>query len=236
MMTNKVISFKEELAEEARKQAANEMGENNFFSLEAGILSWQGFPVKDNTMNCIVLANAYVNALYGKYERGKRSVPACFALSETGRDMKPHENARDPQAEGCISCPHSEWGTGDNGKGKACKMTRRVALLPVDGDLTKAYIDDAVVGILRLPIMSVEGFSSYVKGLNAALKKPTLAVLTRVRVKPDVRSQFKVHFDMVEEVDEELVPVIRERVKEAMGILMKPYAKSEEEVELNSKY
>lgn len=59
----------------------------------------------------------------------KGSAPDCF--SNLGD--KPEVSASDRQAPNCASCPKNIEGSGKNGKGKACRFSRKVALF-LDGD------------------------------------------------------------------------------------------------------
>jgi hypothetical protein len=59
----------------------------------------------------------------------KGSAPDCF--SNLGD--KPEASASNRQASNCASCPKNIEGSGKNGKGKACRFSRKVALF-LDGD------------------------------------------------------------------------------------------------------
>jgi hypothetical protein len=59
----------------------------------------------------------------------KGSAPDCF--SNLGD--KPEASASNRQAANCASCPKNIEGSGKNGKGKACRFSRKVALF-LDGD------------------------------------------------------------------------------------------------------
>lgn len=59
----------------------------------------------------------------------KGSAPDCF--SNLGD--KPEASAANRQAANCASCPKNIDGSGKNGKGKACRFSRKVALF-LDGD------------------------------------------------------------------------------------------------------
>lgn len=59
----------------------------------------------------------------------KGSAPDCF--SNLGD--KPEASAANRQATNCASCPKNIDGSGKNGKGKACRFSRKVALF-LDGD------------------------------------------------------------------------------------------------------
>jgi hypothetical protein len=68
----------------------------------------------------------------GKYDPdAKPTLPDCW--SNNG-DV-PEAKATNRQAANCANCPKNIDGSGENGKGKACRFQRRVALL-LEGDVT----------------------------------------------------------------------------------------------------
>jgi hypothetical protein len=83
--------------------------------------------------NCIILAmlekpsRSFYASDYDPDAKG--SAPDCF--SNLGD--KPEASAANRQANNCASCPKNIDGSGKNGKGKACRFSRKVALF-LDGD------------------------------------------------------------------------------------------------------
>lgn len=66
----------------------------------------------------------------GKYDPdAKGTMPDCW--SNLGD--KPEAKAENPQGANCATCPMNVDGSGENGKGKACRFQRRVAVL-LEGD------------------------------------------------------------------------------------------------------
>lgn len=66
----------------------------------------------------------------GEYDPdAKGTLPDCYSLLGD----KPEMNVADRQAANCANCPMNIDGSGKNGKGKACRFKRKVALL-LDGD------------------------------------------------------------------------------------------------------
>lgn len=148
------------------------------------------------------------------------------------------------QSEICKDCWANEWASAETGKGKACSNRRRLAVIPAgtfvslgknkglelkmfenEGDFKKSDL-----AYLKLPVMSVKAYSAYVREISEQLSKPLWAVFTQVSVVPDERSQFKVEFELIEEVPDEFMDVIFKRHKEAMDEIDFPYrAPSEDE-------
>ena len=101
----------------------------------------------------------------GKYDpNAKPTLPDCW--SNNG-DM-PEAKAPRRQAANCASCPNNIDGSGENGKGKACRFQRRVALL-LEGDVSGDVYQ------FNIPAKSLFGkgngithpFESYVRFLAA---------------------------------------------------------------------
>lgn len=110
----------------------------------------------------------------GKYDPdAKPTLPDCW--SNLGD--KPEQSAGNPQASNCASCPQNVVGSGENGKGRACRFQRRIALL-IEGD------DSGDVYQFNVPAKSLFGkgsgnvhpFESYVKFLIANGESPDTVV------------------------------------------------------------
>ena len=110
----------------------------------------------------------------GKYDPdAKPTLPDCW--SNLGD--KPEAAAGNPQASNCVSCPKNVVGSGENGKGRACRFQRRIALL-VAGDPTGEVYQ------FNVPAKSLFGkgsgnvhpFESYVKFLIANGEGPDTVV------------------------------------------------------------
>lgn len=170
--------------------------------------------------------------------------PVCYAfgtpISNVARgeseedEMGPHESMQsdldyfEPQNDICKTCPNNEWGSSDTGRGKACGERRRIAVIPAgiyksrpksrDFDLEiiedPEHYETADIAYLSIPVMSVKDWARYLATLGG-IRRPAYAVITRVFVEPDPKSQFRVKFEVLEEVPEELIDVIDYRVEEA---------------------
>ena len=101
----------------------------------------------------------------GKYDPdAKATLPDCWS----NNGDKPEANAGNRQAASCATCPQNIVGSGENGKGRACRFQRRVALL-IEGD------DSGDVYQFNIPAKSLFGkgngnthpFESYVRFLTS---------------------------------------------------------------------
>jgi hypothetical protein len=239
-----IIRWADQLAAEAAVASKMEAATSSsaYFSLKSGVLSLGGNPIPGNSMIVIIADYIMENVYYAEgYDPDNLTPPECFAFGKDD-EMKPHdvvfENGTNPHDK-CIGCPKNEWGSAERGAGKACSNKRRLALLPAgtieNGKIkpfTKAsQLEESALGLLKLPVMSVKGFSSYVKQVAVALKRPPHGLITKVSLVPDAKSQFRVMFEAVSEVPDELMGVVMLRREEASAALNVPYSMEQEERE-----
>ena len=88
----------------------------------------------DGPLTCVVLdwvtANTYFEGIYNPKDI---KPPVCFAIHAEPAKAAPSDKASKKQAKLCSECPKNEWGSDpQGGKGKACKNTRRLLIVPVD--------------------------------------------------------------------------------------------------------
>lgn len=87
--------------------------------------------VDEGPISLVVVDFVTRNKYYiGKYDENNPTPPECFAVGKTIKDLKPSPNSPDIQAKSCAECPLNQFGS--DGKGKACKNTRMLAVLPPD--------------------------------------------------------------------------------------------------------
>jgi hypothetical protein len=115
----------------------------------------------------------------------------------------------------CEGCPKNEWGSAPNGgKGKACRETRRLLLIPADSIGSVDAVKAAEVAALRPPVTSLKNYATYAQTLAATLKRPPLGVISEVAVVADAKTQFKVVFNMVKAIeDNAVIGALIERAK-----------------------
>ena len=69
------------------------------------------------------------------YDEENPLPPICYAFNEKPRQLKPSPNSKELQieeGESCSTCPWDVFGSAPNGKAKACKNRRVMAVLPPD--------------------------------------------------------------------------------------------------------
>jgi hypothetical protein len=239
-----LINWDEELAELAQEASAQEASTQTgqFFSLKSGVLSLNDAPMANNEMAVCILAAVLENIYYeGKFDADNPTPPSCYAFGRDEKLMKPHQlcvDAGTAQHETCVGCPHNEWGTSELGRGKACKNTRRLAMIPAgefakDGSFQaitdKEHYEDAQVAFMKLPVTSVKGFAAFVKAVAGTLNKPPFAIATKVKEVPDPKSQFKVVFTPLAPLSAAVLPFVLARHKETQKLIDFAYPVRDEE-------
>lgn len=240
--TTAIAKWEEQLAKQAAaaadQEASTQVGFKRF-SIKGGVLMFDEAPVPNNQM-AVVIADFtnYYGVYHEAYDPNDPQPPDCYAFGRSEDEMTPHENASDPQAETCAVCPLNEWGSADVGRGKKCRNKRRMMVLPA-GDLDRngdfeaeedptAY-ENEEFGVLEIPPTSIPGFGAYVKKVSTKLKRPPHAMFTKVRVMSDDGTQFKVLFEPLGPVPNQLIPVLMERHDEAREAIGYGWAKKEEQ-------
>lgn len=229
-----IVSWNEELAKYA-EQAAADVGQNtgSFINVRGGQLTFQGNPIKDNKMDVVVLDSIHENAYYtGDFDPDKPQPPSCYAFGRDEATMAPHPESADPQSKTCAECPHNKFGSAERGKGKACKNLFRMALISTAG-LDATNVTDVEEAYLKVSVTSTKAWKGYVKGLKDTFKRPPFAVVTKVGVIPDPKTQHRFTFNIVDPLPEALMPGVFKRATEFIkaDTIKFPYPKPAEEEE-----
>lgn len=224
------------LAKEATKTEES-VSSGSFISFKGGRLSYQGNQIKGDELDIVVVDHILENCYYpGNYDSDNPAPPTCYAFGREESEMAPHPNVKEPQASKCSECEWNKFGTADNGKGKACKNTRRLAVIPADAAESAEKVMAAEVAFVKVPVTSVKGWASYVRALSAMDNIPPLGAVTTLGVVPDPKSQFKATFQKSNLVDPEIIPALLDRHDAMTEEIMFPYPEaSEEEVKPKAK-
>jgi hypothetical protein len=232
-----VIPWEQEF--ETATIAAAEMEKNTgggqFFSTQGGVLSFGGQSIKNNRMSVIILDSMFENIFYeGKYDPQNPTPPTCFAFGYEEDTLAPHKVVKDlgqDQNPQCRGCPMNAWASADTGRGKACRNTRRLALLAAgsldDNDVFTPERDFSAygklpLGSLKIPVTSVNGYGSFVKMITSTLRRPPHGVFTRITMVPDPKTQFKLLFEAIGPVPEAAYRAYSHRLSEAREMNLVP--------------
>ena len=227
--TKELVNWEEKLAGLAKDVAATERPSVSRISIRSGILSYEDTPYPENTLDCIVVNHCFENRWYDTdWDPDNIVPPRCFALAADKDSLVPHPNA-DAQAKTCAECPKSKWGSDPrpNSKGKACGEVRRLALIPFVPDITAEAILQAEIALMNVPVTSVKNWSNYVNKVGASYRRPPWAVITTIKVVPDQKTQFKVQFNPLGVLDDELLGALDAKRTSVVPVLTQPYEKPE---------
>lgn len=106
------------------------------------------------------------------YDQNNIQPPVCFAIGKEPNKLAPSKNSPLPQAKTCAECPMNQWGS--NGKGKACKNERSLAVLPPEGD------SDTPLWQLNVSPTGIKGFDGFVSGVMRTFQTPPVGVIVEV--------------------------------------------------------
>jgi hypothetical protein len=227
-----------ELQKDATDASANVkvFGDTNLISIKGGVFSFKGENL-GKELDCVILASANMNEWYkGAYDPNVKGVtPACYALSESGKDMAPHAAAPDKQNATCDDCWASKIGTASVGKGRACKQKVRIALLHADDVQSAESVAEALIAQVNVPAMSVGNYGAFVKVLanDQTFKRPVYMVVTRITLEPHPTYQTVMKFSPISGVaDAATLRAIMTRVRaEAKELVLAPYQAKKEEAD-----
>lgn len=116
----------------------------------------------------VIVDHYPVNAYWADKYAGANNPPDCSSMDgKVGIDA-------DGNSKPCNSCPNNEWGSDDEGRGKACKNMHRVYILR-EGEMLPL--------LLTLPPTSLKNLSDYL-GLRVITKGlRSYGVITKVSLK-----------------------------------------------------
>jgi hypothetical protein len=191
-----VISMDDNL----RHQIANQQKMLSKISTNAKFISFKGGQISiDNKLvpgaktEVIVLAFMGERTYYpGAFDPDTKQAPICYSYFDAAEDQPqlPHKEAAEKQAVSCDECQWNKFNTATVGKGKACRESIRLALMPAVKDLSKGQVWHA-----RVPITSVPAFKTFAGDVLGA-GKPVWAVVVELSVIPDAKTFFKIQWDI----------------------------------------
>ena len=110
----------------------------------------------------------------GEYDKDNIVPPNCFAIGFVPHDaLECSENSPEPQhTDGCKTCPKNAFKSAKNGKGKACKDSYILALLPPDAE------EGASLVTIELSATAIKPFEKYVRDLARDFGKAPYCFVT----------------------------------------------------------
>lgn len=235
--TTAITVWEEQMAAAATKQAASEKPSTfKSISLRGGQLSVDDSPIPGNELDVVILCSAHENQYYtADFDADNPTIPACYAFSEIDGEedgMAPHEESEDKQGDDnglCAACWANQMGSAEKGRGKACKNVRRLAVVTADALESADALNEAETRMMKIPVMSVKGWASYVREKLGEINRPTWGVVTNIKLVPDPKSQFRVVFTFGELInfDQDLFDAMQAKIKSVAESIVAPYVKME---------
>lgn len=255
-MGQEITNYDEAYAKEAARYAKQEaLTGGQFLSTRGGVLSFGDETLPGNQLVAVILDAVFENTYYpDKFDSDNPVPPTCYAFGRNDGDvMAPYIGMADhldyfiPQADNCRVCPKNEFGSADVGRGKACKNIRRLSLIPAGqygftpealkrkarepDDLVlfddPAHYQTAPIYMLKLPVLSCKNWSAYVQQIVGATNRPPYGVVTRLFLEPDAKAQYVARFEMIEELKNDLAPIIMARHEESKKTIITKYTPPE---------
>jgi hypothetical protein len=219
-----------EFAAEAQDAAAKERPAISRLSLKNGMISYMQTPMPGNAIEVVLLVGTVWHKFYeGRYDPNNIVNPSCFAIgADEDAVMAPHENVAEPRSDACASCPNFQWGSDPGGgRGKACKETRRLVLIPATALESPEAVAAAELALVDIPVTSVRNYGHFVNTLAATVHRPMYAVVTKLATVPDPKTQFKLTFMPTRTIDDPaLIAALRARRADAARAASIPYDES----------
>lgn len=111
-----------------------------------------------------------------RFDSKNPAPPDCAAISRDVTAFVPFNNAPKRQSDTCDSCPQFKWGSDPiGGKGKACKSSRVLAVLPVDDP-------DGEIHLVTVSATGIKPWDTYISSLADNYNLPPYAVITTLKV------------------------------------------------------
>lgn len=174
-----VISIQEQLKAQAAAMAGRiapptgnkiKIGQNKQFTLPDGSVT--------DTLDLVIVDFTSKNTFYdGAFDPNNITPPACFAIGPEPKNLVPSANSPAKQCDDCASCPLNQFGS--SGKGKACKNSRVLAVLPPEADA------DTPIWTLEVSPTGIKGFDGFVGNVNRVFGMPPISVVVTVGFNPN---------------------------------------------------
>jgi len=170
---------------------------------------------KGQELDVVIIDFAMYNAYYDRpYVANDPKPAACVAIAQRKSDLLPIEESPVPQNDDCKSCPQNQWkSAGGGSKGKACKNTRLLAVVPV------ADIAEADIWLFSVPPSSTSKYDDYVQDL--ATEESLSPLFVHTTIKQDKKLTYSApRFESQQALGKDDVAKAIGRMQEAKNLIM----------------
>ncbi len=174
--SNLPVNYKEQMAKEVaemQSRIAAPSGDKIKYNKNTSFILPDG---SEGPMLSVVIVDFLSTNLYydRPYVPDSPTAPACFAIGMEPILLAPSKNSPAIQSDSCGTCEQNKFGTALNGKGKACRNFRLLAV----ADPSKG--NDSPIWVLPIPPASIKSFDTYVTMLATKLGMPPVGVITEI--------------------------------------------------------
>jgi hypothetical protein len=200
-----------------------------------------GKVLKETTLDVVVEDFILLNALYKpgtKFDPKNPASPICYAMEREEDEMVAHPDSLFPQGgtkyepkggtpgRSCIGCWANEWESSDGpGKGKACKNTTRLGLITADSIKSAETIEAADVRFITVPVTSGRAWAAHEENVRETFSLPVLGVVTQMEISPAEGGGHRLDFEVLQEVDKNVIGPLIEKHKEVAKVIDYPFMK-----------
>ena len=171
---------------------------------------------KAGPIDAVIVDFAAANFYYTTpYQEDNIQPPDCFAMGLVASDLAPSANlpAERREAEICVVCPHNQFKSASNGRGKACRNTYLLALLPPDAT------EDTPLMMLSVSPTAIKPFEELVNVIARKFSGPPMRAVVRIGFDPTV-SYASLRFDTVNVLPNPNIALAFKRQSEARTRLL----------------
>lgn len=232
-MGKDIVPFEEKMKQLATQQAAQETGGGNYISLRGGVMTYMDQPMPNNELECIILGASGEHSYYDQpFDPDRIIPPKCFSVFDLDDEPTPHDNVpadqKQDEGEGCKNCWAHKFKSAENGRGRACSVRRRLAVVALT-DLED--LENADVAVVKVPPTSVSNWSKFINRLSAQYSRPSFMVGTRMYVTPHAKFQFQLNFEPKVMLEEDVFEQLLSMHEGVEPLLMAPFDMTEPDEE-----
>ena len=227
----------------AEAYAQSERRGGSTVSVRNGVMEVGDQPIPGNQFAAVILDAVRMNTFYpGAFDPQNILPPTCYALHREESQLAPHPdmakapNFFQPQAQTCNGCPHNEFGSGQNGKGKACTNRRRLLMLNagIYASTPQGWVLNAEMDVehyARSPMLTMNlapttlaGWGTFVREAAAKFGRPPFGIVTRVFLYAHPKhGKEAIGFEPLGQTPNEWATTIFERHQEATREIMEGF-------------
>lgn len=183
-VSGNVVSIQEALKTQAATLAdRTKPATGNQIRLSPGKFTLPDGTTTPGPLELVVVDFVSKNAYYPDGFDPKNIVPpTCFAIGTDIKSMLPSPNAPVNQNAGsdCATCPQNQWESDPKGgRGKACKNSRLMAVLPPDAT------EDTPMWLLATSPTAVKSFDAFVSSVATMYEMPPVGSVVTVSLNPN---------------------------------------------------